>query len=314
MKPVPMLLIALTILIFAALSGGRDWFSPVEVWHGLLSSDDFVIHTLRLPRTLIAVGAGMALGLAGALMQGLTRNPLATPDVIGLVQAAGLGHMLALSFHLPPFVGEATGALTALIAVSLFARGQGAVAFVLYGIGIGATASAATTVLLLRAPDAQVSAMMLWLSGSLARSDLATVGWIFAGLAVVFLCVGWRAHMFGTLWLGDTVMAGLGIDLRHMRWLVLGLVAALTAAATLAVGPIGFLAFTAAPLARALTGAEPPALMPAALMGACLLTGADLAARLLAPVVVLPTGLVMTLIGAPYLIYFLWRDRKGTFA
>lgn len=314
MKPVPMLLIALTILIFAALSGGRDWFSPVEVWHGLLSSDDFVIHTLRLPRTLIAVGAGMALGLAGALMQGLTRNPLATPDVIGLVQAAGLGHMLALSFHLPPFVGEATGALTALIAVSLFARGQGAVAFVLYGIGIGATASAATTVLLLRAPDAQVSAMMLWLSGSLARSDLATVGWIFAGLAVVFLCVGWRAHMFGTLWLGDTVMAGLGIDLRHMRWLVLGLVAALTAAATLAVGPIGFLAFTAAPLARALTGAEPPALMPAALMGACLLTGADLAARLLAPLVVLPTGLVMTLIGAPYLIYFLWRDRKGTFA
>jgi iron complex transport system permease protein len=314
MKPVPMLLITLTILIFAALSGGRDWFSPVEVWHGLLSSDDFVIHTLRLPRTLIAVGAGMALGLAGALMQGLTRNPLATPDVIGLVQAAGLGHMLALSFHLPPFVGEATGALTALIAVSLFARGQGAVAFVLYGIGIGATASAATTVLLLRAPDAQVSAMMLWLSGSLARSDLAAVGWIFAGLAVVFLCVGWRAHMFGTLWLGDTVMAGLGIDLRHMRWLVLGLVAALTAAATLAVGPIGFLAFTAAPLARALTGAEPPALMPAALMGACLLTGADLAARLLAPVVVLPTGLVMTLIGAPYLIYFLWRDRKGTFA
>lgn len=304
------LLIALTILVFAALSGGRDWLSPIEVWRGLWSSDDFVIHTLRLPRTLIAVGAGMALGLAGALMQGLTRNALATPDVVGLVQTAGLGHILALSFHLPPFVGEATGALIALIAVSVFSRGQGAVAFVLYGIGIGATASAATTVLLLRAPDAQVSAMMLWLSGSLARSDLVTVGWVFAGLAVAFLCLGWRAHMLGTLWLGDTVMAGLGVDLRHMRWLVLGLVAALTAAATLAVGPIGFLAFTAAPLARALTGAAPPGLMPAALMGACLLTGADLAARLLAPFVVLPTGLVMTLIGAPYLVYFLWRDRK----
>jgi iron complex transport system permease protein len=95
-----------------------------------------------------------------------------------------------------------------------------------------------------------------------------------------------------------------------MRVLVLGLVTALTAASTLAVGPIGYVAFVAAPLARAISGAEAPAVWPAALTGACLLVAADLMARLITPFAVFPTGLVMGVIGAPYLIFFLWRDRQ----
>ncbi|WP_434288979.1 FecCD family ABC transporter permease [Celeribacter sp. SCSIO 80788] len=309
MRPVFTLTVALIVIALAALCGGRDWLSLPELWQAAREGD-FVLTVLRGPRVALAIGAGAALGLAGALMQGLTRNPLATPDVIGLVQSAGLGHMIALSLGLSLFLGEALGAALALIAVSTLARGQGPVAFVLYGIGVGATASAATTVMLLRAPDAEVSQMMIWLSGSLARSAMTQAVSLYLVLAGALLVVIWQAHRLNTLWLGDETMRGLGVDLRAMRLLVLALVALLTAAATLAVGPIGFLAFTAAPLARAITGAEPPALIPAALMGACLLTGADLIARLIAPLVTLPTGLVMTLIGAPYLIWFLAREKR----
>jgi len=312
MKPVISLLLALVCLVLLALSGGRDWLSPAEVWRGLWDTDDFVIQVLRLPRTTLAVAAGLALGLAGALMQGLTRNPLATPDVIGLVQGASLGHIVALGFGTSVFLGETVGAAIALFAVISLARNQGPIAFVLYGIGVGATASAATTVILLRAPDATISQMMLWLSGSLARADLATAGALLGGVTCAMVVVLWRARELRTLWLGDDVMTGLGVNLTVLRFTVLGLVTLLTAGATLAVGPIGFLAFTAAPLARAVTGAEPPALFPAALMGACLLTAADLVARLIAPLVTLPTGLIMTLIGAPYLIFFLWSEKRKT--
>lgn len=312
MKPVITLSLALVCLVFLALSGGRDWLSPTEVWRGLWDTDDFVIQVLRLPRTALAVAAGLALGLAGALMQGLTRNPLATPDVIGLVQGASLGHIVALGLGASVFLGETVGAAVALFAVITLARSQGPIAFVLYGIGVGATASAATTVILLRAPDATISQMMLWLSGSLARADLATTGMLLGGVGCAMFVVLWRARELRTLWLGDDVMTGLGVNLTVLRFTVLGLVTLLTAGATLAVGPIGFLAFTAAPLARAITGAEPPALFPAALMGACLLTAADLVARLIAPLVTLPTGLIMTLIGAPYLIFFLWSEKRKT--
>jgi iron complex transport system permease protein len=312
MKPVITLLLALVCLVLLALSGGRDWLSPTEVWRGLWGTDDFIIQVLRLPRTALAVSAGLALGLAGALMQGLTRNPLATPDVIGLVQGASLGHIVALGLGTSVFLGETVGAAISLFAVITLARNQGAIAFVLYGIGVGATASAATTVILLRAPDATISQMMLWLSGSLARADLATASMLIGGVGCAMFVVLWRARDLRTLWLGDDVMTGLGVNLTVLRFTVLGLVTLLTAGATLAVGPIGFLAFTAAPLARAVTGAEPPALFPAALMGACLLTAADLVARLIAPLVTLPTGLIMTLIGAPYLIFFLWSEKRKT--
>jgi iron complex transport system permease protein len=312
MKPVITLLFALVCLVLLALSGGRDWLWPAEVWRGLWDTDDFVIQVLRLPRTALAVAAGLALGLAGALMQGLTRNPLATPDVIGLVQGASLGHIVALGLGTSVLLGETVGAAVALFAVITLARQQGPIAFVLYGIGVGATASAATTVILLRAPDATITQMMLWLSGSLARADLATAGALLGGVTCAMVVVLWRARDLRTLWLGDDVMTGLGVNLTVLRFTVLGLVTLLTAGATLAVGPIGFLAFTAAPLARAVTGAEPPALFPAAMMGACLLTAADLAARLIAPLVTLPTGLIMTLIGAPYLIFFLWSEKRKT--
>lgn len=300
----------LAVLVWLALVGGRNWLGPVAVVQGLLDSQDFLMYGLRLPRVLIAVGAGMALGMAGALMQGLTRNPLATPDIIGLTQGAGLGFAIALLSGLPLVAGAACGATLAMLAVAILARGRGALAFVLFGIGVGATSAAATTVLLVFAPEAKTARAMIWLSGSLSNADFATAGWLWLVLLVGGGLVAVRAHQLGLLWLGDDVMTALGVDLLRIRFLVLGLVTALTAASTLAVGPIGFVAFVAAPLARAVTGAEAPAIWPAALTGACLLVVADLMARLIASVAVFPTGLIMGLIGAPYLIFFLWRDRQ----
>jgi ABC-type Fe3+-siderophore transport system permease subunit len=300
--------VLLTVLVWLALAGGRNWLGPVALVQGLLDRQDFLMYGLRLPRVLIAVGAGMSLGMAGALMQGLTRNPLATPDIIGLTQGAGLGFAIALLSGLPLVAGAACGAALAMLAVALLARGRGVLAFVLFGIGVGATSAAATTVLLIFAPEAKAVRAMIWLSGSLSKADFATAGWLWLVLLASGGLVAIRAHRLGLLWLGDDVMVALGIDLLRMRFLVL--VTALTAASTLAVGPIGFVAFVAAPLARAVTGAEAPAIWPAALTGACLLVAADLMARLVASVAVFPTGLIMGLIGAPYLIFFLWRDRQ----
>ena len=303
----PALLLA---LVYCALAAGRSWLSPSELWIGLTDTQNFLVYGLRLPRVLIAVGAGMALGIAGALMQGLTRNPLATPDIIGLTQGAGLGFAIALINDLPLLPGAACGAAVAMIAVSVLSRGRGALAFVLFGIGVGASSAAATMVLLISAPDAKAATAMIWLSGSLSRVDMATAGWLWGVLIAGSTMITLRGHTLSLLWLGDDVMSALGVDIGRMRLLVLCLVTALTAASTLAVGPIGFLAFVAAPLAQAMTKAEPPALWPAALTGACLLTAADLAARITAPLAVFPTGLMMSLIGGPYLIFFLWRERQ----
>lgn len=306
-----MILALLLITVsYAGLAGGQAWVSVGDIWIGLTDPSDFLIRVIRLPRLLTAMGAGMALGLAGALMQALTRNPLATPDVIGLVQAAGLGHVAALIVGVAPLFGAFGGVVVAIAILALLARDQGPLAVVLYGIGIGATCAAATAVLLLRATDAQAASALIWLSGGLARSDASTalaLWWVVLPALVVVLAF---AHRLSTLWLGDEMIQSLGGQLSQVRGLVLALVAVLTAAATLAVGPIGFLAFAAAPLAMAVTRTEPPALFPAALMGGCLLVFADLVARSLASVVSLPTGLVMSVLAAPYLIFYLWQEKR----
>lgn len=310
MKPVALLSVVLLVLACTALMAGQSFVPPAQVLRGIWGGGDFVISTLRGPRVCLAIAAGASLGMAGALMQAVTRNPLATPDVIGLVQSAGLGHIIALLMGSSVFAGELFGIVCALTMVSYLARHQGPVAFVLYGIAIGATATAVTTVSILRAPDAVQNQMILWLSGSLARAQIAQAELVLGVFSGLLIMVIWQAHRLSTLWLGDEVMQSLGINLSRMRLFVLGLVCVLTASATLAVGPISFLAFCAAPLARAITGAAKPALFPAALMGACLLTAADLVARLLAPIVTLPTGLMMTMLGAPYLIWFLAQQNN----
>lgn len=311
MRAVLILAAALALIAYAALAGGREWLGPQALF-AALTDGDFVVQGLRLPRLLLALGAGCALGLAGALLQGLTRNILATPDILGIVQMAGLGHLIALAAGASLLAGEIAGAGLALGVLAWLGRGAETGTQILYGIGLAATASAAGTVVLLRLPDAAAAQAMLWLSGSLARAELTTALPLFATLGLALGILATQARALPLLWLGDEVMAGLGTDLRRLRWVLLALIAALTAAATLAVGPIGFLAFTAAPLAQAITGAPRPALLPAMLMGGALLALADLAARMLAGVVNLPTGLVMTMIGASYLVGHLSLRRGGT--
>ena len=310
MKRLYVPLTLLLVLIYFSLAGGRNWLGPLDVFTGLFDPQDFIIHELRLPRVLIAVGSGAALGMAGALMQGLTRNPLATPDIIGVTQGAGLGFSIALLSDLALLPGAALGAGGAMLAVATLSRGRTPLAFVLFGIGVGATCAAATAVIITSVPDAEASTALIWLSGSLSHANIATAMWLWVVLIAGLVWVAFYQHTLALLWLGDDVMTALGTNVVNTRTMILGVVTGLTAASTLAVGPIGFLAFVSAPLAQAITRSEPPALWPAAATGACLLTAADLCARLLAPIVVFPTGLIMSLIGAPYLIFFLWRERR----
>lgn len=304
------LAVVLLLLSFVSLAGGREWLSPLAIWQGLTDPDDFIIRMWRLPHLLASVGAGIALGLAGALMQGTTRNLLATPDVIGVTQGAGLGYVLALLYGAPVLAGATAGAALAILAVMLLSRGRGALAFVLFGIGVGVTAAAATGMALLAVDEKRAASALAWFAGSLARVDMGPAlllcALALAGCALVAL----NYRSLSLIWLGDEIMTSLGADPVRSRRLALVLVTGLCAASTLVVGPVAFLAFVSAPLARAVTGAERPALFPAALMGAILFAGADVLSRLAAPVALFPAGLLMNLIGAPYLLYFLWRERR----
>lgn len=307
----PALLVpALLLLAILSLAGGRDWLTPLQIWHGLINPHDFIIRIWRLPHMLAAAGAGLALGLAGALMQGVNRNTLATPDVIGVTQGAGLGYALALVWNKPLLAGAAIGAALAIGLVMMLARGRGPLAFVLFGIGIGVTAAAATSMVLLAVDPKTAAAAMVWFSGSLARVDMgpAVLLCAIALAACAFVALSHRS--LSLLWLGDELMTSLGTNPARTRRRAIVLVTMLSAASTLVVGPVAFLAFVSAPLARAVTGVERPALFPAALMGANLFVAADLLSRVIASVALFPAGLLMNVIGAPYLIFFLLRERR----
>ncbi|MHC1560165.1 FecCD family ABC transporter permease [Actinomycetospora sp. C-140] len=279
---------------------------------------EFVVLTLRLPRLLLAIGVGVALAVSGAVLQSLSRNALGSPDVIGFTTGASTGALVAIIVLGAGTLGSSVGALiggvvTALVVVTLSAgRGTQGLRMVLIGIGIGAALLAVnswliTTAVLQTAVDAQA-----WLLG-----DLGNRGWSqVVALAVVLVVLlpvllGW-ARRLALLELGDRPAGALGIDVGRTRTVLLLGAVGLAAAAVAAAGPIPFLALAAPQIARSLTRAATPVLVPSALVGAALLVVSDLAVtRLLAPVP-LPVGIATGLVGGLYLVALLVRLWRGS--
>jgi len=272
----------------------------------------YIVQTLRLPRALTAVLVGGALGFSGAVFQSLARNPLASPDMIGITQGASASAVFVILVAGGGYYAVATGALiggliaAAAIYVLAYRRGMSPYRLVLVGIGIGAMLQAVTNYLLTRAEIFEAARAVVWLTGSLNNrgwDHVRPVGYAMAVLvpALVLLARGLRG-----LQLGDDAARGLGLPVERMRAGLVAVAVALAALSTAAAGPITFVALGAAPIGRRLTRA-PLALVPAALIGSALLLGSDLVAKRLFAPTELPVGVVTGVLGAPYLLYLLGR-------
>jgi len=314
------LIVGLLLGFVLSLSIGDFRIPPLDVVRTLAGggsgASHFVVVDLRLPRALSAVGTGLALGLAGALFQALLRNPLASPDMIGVTQGAAVGAVLAsIGFGASGLVlsGSAlAGAVLTAAAIYLLAWQRGVAGYRLILVGIGAAGGLGSVVSYLMT-TAQVDVAqdaLVWLAGSLNGVSLQTCGLLFAALAVLLPVTAVAARPLPALQLGDDTAAGLGVGVERSRRMLLGCAVALTAVAVAAAGPVAFVAFVSGPVARQLVPGRGAALVRAAGIGALLMLVADFAAQHLLWSTQFPVGVVTSLIGAPYLLYLLARANR----
>jgi iron complex transport system permease protein len=286
---------------------------------GGAGKSELIIRQLRLPRALTGLLVGAALGISGQIFQRLVRNPLASPDILGVSSGAAAAAVFAIVALAPTSTTVTAfalgGSVVAVAAIYVLAIKQGVSSYrlVLIGIGITAMLDSVVAYLLTRAElfDAQRAAV--WLTGSLNGRTGDDVGPLTVALAVLVPLALVAARQLRTLELGDECAAGLGVATSRSK-LVLTLVGAgLAAVATAAAGPVAFVALASPLIARRLVGGRSLGLIPAGLVGAATMVFADLAARRLFAPTELPVGVVTAVIGAPVLLWLLVRaNRIGT--
>lgn len=315
---------ALAVAAFAALCVSLsvgDYSLPLtDVVATLFGGGDtgtrFVVLELRLPRALLGLLVGCCFGLSGAVFQTLLRNPLASPDIIGVGSGAGAAVVLAgglasLSGTPLSFVALA-GALVTGAAVYLLAWRKGVTGYrlVLIGLGIGTGLSSVISYQMTRSDVTEAQTAFLWLSGSLNGRSWPQFWPLLVGAALLVPLTSLAARALPALQLGDDAAGGLGSRVERDRLALLACATALAGVATAAAGPVGFVAFVSPPIARRLLPGQGAALLPAALTGALLVSFADLVAQHALPGTQLPVGIVTSVIGAPYLLWLLARANR----
>jgi iron complex transport system permease protein len=317
-----LVLVLIAICVFTAYA--ETPLSLTTVVRGILgqgsSIDLLIVRGLQLPRVLEGALVGAALGLSGALFQSLTRNPLATPDLMGINEGAAVVAVWMIiggaPLDLVPF-GALAGALgaTALVGILAVRRRMSVQRLILVGIGINAFAAALVAYILTHATygDSTVEYAQQWLLGSLFYSSWHDIRIVAIALVVLTPFAFVLGRQLNVLQLGDDAAASLGIRTNRLQ-LGLALIGALLAAAAVSVaGPIAFVAFLAPHIARRLSRTASAASLPAAmLVGALLVLVADFVARRVVQPTELPVGIFTVVIGAPYLLYLLYRyDRDA---
>lgn len=278
---------------------------------------DFVVRTLRLPRTLAAVLVGVALASSGAIFQSLVSNPLVSPDIIGVTTGAGLAAVtfivLVGSGPLLPVVAFAGAVATAAVLYVLaWRRGISGQRLVLVGIGVQAVAGALISLVLVRYPIQQVSQAYRWLTGSLYSRNWEHVLSIAVGLLVLLPLTFAAMRRLRSLQLGDDTSTALGTRTEAARTGLLVLGAGLAAVAVAVGGPIPFVALMVPHAARLLLGPlTGGVLVVTALLGALLVLLSDLVAQHAFGTITLPVGVVTAAVGAPYFLFLLYRSNRG---
>lgn len=310
--------LALTLML------GQSNYSPATVWRVLsgetVKGAGFTILDLRLPRALLSVLAGAAFGLGGAAFQTLLRNPLASPDIIGISAGASTAVVfciVVLGITGPPVAVWAVvaGLGVALLIYLLAWRGEVTGArLILIGIGLSAMLQSMTAYILSRAPSWSLHEALRWLSGSVNGAQLGQSPPVLLALVLCGGVMLWRMRDLEMMRMGDDTAAGLGVRLGMTRISVILAGVGLVSVATASAGPVAFVAFLSGPIAARLTGRDGPVLLPAAGIGALLVLICDFAGQFLLPSRY-PVGIVTGVLGAPYLVYLILREnRKGVAA
>lgn len=277
---------------------------------------DFIVRTLRLPRALTGLLVGAAFGLSGAIFQSLARNPLASPDIIGITAGASTAAVAVIVWWAPAqatvALAAVAGGLLAAMAIYVLAYRSGVLGYrlVLVGIGVGAGLTACTSYLLTRAEIFEAQRAVVWLTGSLNARSWDHVRPLAAALAVLVPLTLALGRSLRLLELGDDTAKGLGVRVEGSRAALILAGVALAATATAAAGPVAFVALVAPQVARRFVPGAGTALVPAALTGAALVLLSDLLARRAFAPNELPVGVVTGIIGAPYLLWLLARANR----
>ncbi|MGI5424876.1 FecCD family ABC transporter permease [Streptomyces sp. CA-179760] len=319
---VVLLLLATALTASVVLIGTGDFPIPAaDVLRTLFGQgnegQEFIVNELRLPRVLVGLLVGASLGLGGALFQSISRNPLGSPDVLGLGQGATAGALTMIVL----FSGDANqvalgalvGGLVTGLAIYVLAwkRGVHGYRLVLVGIGVSAIVTAVNGYLLTKSDIVDAARAVVWMTGSLDGRDWDQV-WPLLGLCAVLvplaLC---NARGLRMIEMGDDVSYALGVRVERVRLLLMVAAVLLTASATAAAGPVSFVALTAPQLARRLTRSPGPNLLPSLCMGAALLVTADWLSQRAFGAEQLPVGVVTGVLGGVYLLWLLVTERRA---
>lgn len=320
------ILAVLTVIAFILSAGiGTMRIHPLEVVRVLFGGGEevhaTVIYTFRLPRMCLGLLVGASLAVAGAILQGMIRNPLASPDIVGITSGASAAAVTFIAFtagaysiHWLPLVAIVGATAAAFLIYALaWRRGVTPLRLVLIGIGLSSALSALTSVMLIASEIRIANQALTWLTGSVYGASwtnvLTLLPWTLAGLPLTFVL----ARQINVQELGDDIALGLGSRLQRQRLLLLAVAVALAGAAVAMAGGIAFIGLMAPHLARKLVGPAFGGLLPvAALVGGLLVLIADLGARTLFAPVEIPAGVFTAAIGAPFFIYLLRRGAKTT--
>lgn len=317
------LLAALLLALVVSTGYGEYTITPPDVLRaafGMETSDAnhaLVVRTFRLPRILLAGLVGMALALSGAILQGITRNDLADPGILGINAGAGVGVVWYLTqverpnFLVLPWLAFGGALVAALLIYWLAWRdGSAPLRLILIGVGVASLGGAFISFWLIHSEIFQAQQAMIWLAGSVYGSDWEEVRTMLLWLAALLPLTLLAARTLNTLTLGDALATSLGMRLEIQRGLLIALSAALAAVSVSVAGTIGFVGFAAPHLARRLVGpSHEGLLLCTALVGALLLLASDLLARWILAPTELPVGIVTALLGAPYFAYLLYRSQ-----
>lgn len=313
------LLVAACVVALLALGTGDFAIPPDRVLRALLGTgvggDELVVREWRLPRVLMSLVLGAALGISGAMLQSVTRNPLGSPDIVGFNSGAYTGALLVIlsgGGYYATAAGAVGGGLLTALAIFLLAFQQNVKGFrlIIVGIGVGAMMAAVNTWLILRADLDQAMSAAAWGVGTLDGLTWDEIGPALIVLAVLAVAVIPAGYRLQVLELGDDAARALGIRVGRARLVLIVLSVAFTAVGTAVAGPIAFVALAAPQLGRRLARSPTTALLPAAAMGALLLVTCDwISRRLFAPTSV-PVGVVTASIGGAYLAYLLVAEAR----
>lgn len=321
------LLAVLVVAAVLSLAVGARALSPAEVWHGLFGAPDpdqrlteirLIVETVRVPRTVLGVVAGIALGVGGALIQGFTRNPIADTGLLGVNTGASFAVVSVIAvfgFSNPfqyvwfAFLGAA---VAGVVVFGLASIGRGAgnpLTLALAGQGITVFLMAMTTAVAL-SNQASLNALRFWNAGSLAGVGFDVVWPVTAFVGVGLVLALTTLPSLNLLNLGDDVARGLGVNIALSRTVGITAITLLAGAATAACGPIAFLGLMVAHVARYLTGPDYRWLVPyAGLLGAVVLLLCDIVGRLVVRPGELDAGVLVALLGAPFFAVLVWRGK-----